>query len=771
MAGDGRALALLTELNEPGVRAGLGVMHAVVDSAFDAMLVADDSGSYVDANPAACALFGASREWLLLRNVRELVGSPLSVGSAWEQFLCDGQADGHFRLLRADGEYRDVDYRATANILPNLHLSVLRDMTERRLAESRFQSLIEKNSDVVLLCHRDASVEYVSPSIATVLGCEPADLLGKSLKDLIHPNDAQALAPAWTSLLSDPSGAVSMQWRARHRDGSWRWLESSVQNLLHDPAVRAILCNFRDITDRKLAHEMAARLAAIIEASDDAITSSDLAGHVISWNQGAARLYGWPGVDVLAGDWKLSIPADLHAFEADVRERVLRGEIVEQYDSRRSCKDGSIVEVAVTVSATRDSAGKISGVAQIGRDLTERRKVELSSRRAEAQLNQAQKMEAVGALAGGVAHDFNNLLSVIMTYSILVLEELEPDDPKRADLQEVCGAAERAAELTRQLLALGRQQVLQSRVLDLTRVVLDMESTLRRVISEDIELSMLAAPTSARIFADASQMEQVIMNLVVNACEAMPRSGKLTIETANVDLNSDSARALDVAPGSYATLAVSDTGSGMDAGMIARIYEPFFTTKETSKRTGLGLSTAFGIVKQSGGHIGVWSEPGQGTTFRVYFPRTDRALDVVAVRAPPKILNGSETILLVEDDAKVRLVVREVLQRHGYQVLDAENGGAALLICDEFPGPIDLLLTDVVMPRMSGRELADHLAPIRPKMCVVYTSGHTEDSLLRHGVRDVSLAFLAKPIIPATLLLKVREVLDARSAESSVRPA
>jgi PAS domain S-box-containing protein len=740
---------------------GLRVMREVVDGALDAMLIADDAGNYVDVNPAACTLFGVPREGLLRRNVGQLTGSQLSVTSAWQQFLRDGRAAGHFRLLRADGEYRDVDYRATANILPNLHLSVLRDMTERQLAEARFQSLIEKNSDVVLLCRRDASVEYVSPSITAVLGHEPAELCGKSLKELIHPNDVQVLAPTWTSLLSNPSGAVSIEWRARHRDGSWRWLESSARNLLQDPAVKAVIFNLRDITERKQAHELAARLAAIIEASDDAITSSNLEGQLVSWNQGAARLYGWPLSEALAGDRASFIPPERRAFEDQVLRRVLRGEVVEQYDSERLRKDGSVVEVALTVSATRDSAGKISGVAQIARDLTERRKAELSSRRTEERLGQAQKMEAVGALAAGVAHDFNNLLSVIMTYTALIMEELKPDDSSLCDLEEVRGAAERAAELTRQLLALGRQQILEPRVLDLTQIVLDMETTLRRVVSEDIELSVHASPPSARICADPSQMQQVIMNLVVNACDAMPRSGKLTIETANVDLDADSAQALEVAPGPYATLAITDTGSGMDSGTVARIYEPFFTTKETSKSTGLGLSTAFGIVRQSHGQIEVRSAPEQGTTFRVYFPRTERELDVVSSNAPPTILNGSETILLVEDDAKVRLVVGTVLRRHGYQVLEAENGREALLICNEFPGPIELLLTDVVMPRMSGRELADRLAPLRPRMCVVYTSGHTEESIVHHGVLETNVAFLAKPILPATLLGKVREVLDA----------
>jgi two-component system cell cycle sensor histidine kinase/response regulator CckA len=742
------------------------LMRAVFDGALDAMLLADDSGGYVDANPAACALFGLGRERLIGRNVREFAESQADVADAWRQFLEAGRAEGHFRLLLSGGVRRDVHYRATANILPSLHLSILRDLTEQQLAESRFQALIEKSSDVVLLCRADSRVEYVSPSITAVLGYQAAELLGTDLKQLIHPSEAHALAPSWASLLTSPSGKISTQWRARHRDGSWRWVESSVRNLLQDPAVRGLICNVRDVSERKQADELAARLAAIVESSDDAILSTNLGGQITSWNAGAERLYCWPASDALAEQLTALIPPELAGFEAGVLERVLRGELVDHYDSRRLRKDGSMVEVAVTVSSTRDATGEISGVAQIARDLTEHRKAELSGRQAEEQLRQAQKMEALGALAGGVAHDFNNLLSIVLTYTILAMEDLEPDSPLCSDLTEVRQAAERATELTHQLLALGRRQVLQSRVLDLSQVVFGMEKTLRRLISEDIELSLLESPTLARVFADPSQLEQIIMNLVVNACEAMPRAGKLTIQTANVELDADTARAFDVAPGPYTTLAISDTGSGMDAGLLARIYEPFFTTKAKSARTGLGLSIVFGIVKQSQGHIGVWSVPGQGTTFRVYFPRPDRALDVASVRAPPASLNGSETVLLVEDEAGVRRATGAILRRHGYEVLDAQNGGEALLICEKSSAPIRLLLTDVVMPHMSGRELADRLAPLRPKMRVLYMSGYIENAIAHHGVVDAGLAFLPKPIVPELLLRKVRQVLDAAPREA-----
>jgi two-component system cell cycle sensor histidine kinase/response regulator CckA len=475
-------------------------------------------------------------------------------------------------------------------------------------------------------------------------------------------------------------------------------------------------------------------------------------------NEAAVQHYGYSGSEFLGMTLEaIRSPEDAERLGTH-KSKLLAG-LVEVGEWRHRTKDGTIIDVDIA-RHTLTFAGRPAAL-EIARDITQRKSLE-------AQLLQAQKMEAVGRLAGGVAHDFNNLLTVILGSAELLLDSLGRNHPEREEAEEIRKAALRAADLTRQLLAFSRQQILAPQVLDLNEVVANMDKMLRRVIREDIDLRTVPSRDLRAVRADRGQLEQVVMNLAANARDAMPTGGKLTIETANVELDEAYARAHATAkPGSYVMLAVSDTGVGMDAETRARLFEPFFTTKPKGKGTGLGLATVYGIVKQSGGYIWVYSEPGRGTTFKIYLPRVeDAAVPSGSTPAAPPSLRGSETILLVEDQEEVRRLTHRVLEARGYTLLVAASGIEALRVAEAHPGPIHLLVTDVIMPAMSGREVGLLLAPARPETKVLYVSGYADESIVHHGVLEPGIAFLQKPFTAEALARKVREVLDTPRASA-----
>jgi PAS domain S-box-containing protein len=506
-------------------------------------------------------------------------------------------------------------------------------------------------------------------------------------------------------------------------------------------------------------------IARVLAHTPDAMVVVDESGTIVIVNPQAELLFGFVRSELEGQPVEKLIPGQLRdahrkhraAFSAAPRPRPMGV----GGDLHAVRKDGSEFPVEVSLSPMKRGA-QTYAVAAI-RDVSERKRNEQALRRAEEQLRQVQRMEAVGKLAGGVAHDFNNLLSVILRYANLLLESVG-DHAVQADIEEIRRAAERAADLTRQLLAFSRKQMLEPKVVSLGAIVLDMERLLRRLLGDDIDLALIVPSSDTKVFADPMQLEVVVMNLAVNARDAMPEGGKLTIETAEVYLDAEYvAHHAGATPGPHVMLAVSDAGAGMDDETRARVFEPFFTTKELGKGTGLGLSTVYGIVRQSCGHVWIHSKPGNGTTFNVYLPVTGRTPEraLAAQDDGAATVGGSETVLLVEDQEQVRTLVHSVLKRHGYHVLEANDAAHALVLSDRYPSKIDLLLTDVVMPQMSGRQLADRLVDRRREMKVLYMSGYTDNSVIRRGVLESDVAFLQKPLTPASLLRKVRKVLDA----------
>ncbi|UCF20552.1 MAG: response regulator [Gemmatimonadota bacterium] len=513
------------------------------------------------------------------------------------------------------------------------------------------------------------------------------------------------------------------------------------------------------------AMEASMLLATAVEQSAEAILITDTNGVIQYVNPSFSRITGYSQEEAV-GETPRLVRSGRHddPFYGQLWQTLLRGDVWSgNFINRR--KDGTLYRQEATISPVRDSSGKIVNFVLAGRDVT--REIEL-----EEQLRQSQKMEAVGQLAGGIAHDFNNLLTAIMGNAELLLANLNEDDPRRGDLDEIRHAGARAARLTRQLLAFSRRQVMEPVILGLNEVVDNVSNLIQRLIGEPIELVTKLDEGLVQVLADPGQIEQVVLNLAVNARDAMPEGGRLLIETANVDLDEEylgtHAR---VTPGSYVMLAISDTGVGMDEETRSRIFEPFFTTKASGKGTGLGLSTVYGIIKQSNGYIWVYSEPGRGTTFKIYLPQFGgkEPVERPGLRdMEGEVAVGGETALLVEDDDGVRAVVRRTLQSSGYTVLEARNAAQAERMAREHDGPIDFLVTDLVMPDMSGRELASRIAAYRPLLRVLYMSGYSDNAVLGEGMLTPEMEFLAKPFSQDKLLQKVRRILETPGSDTTI---
>jgi PAS domain S-box-containing protein len=743
--------------------------RALFAAAATGIAIAEPEGKYVQANAAYCRLVGYTEDELRSLDFAALTHpEDLELNVRLRKEMLAGERDSFLlekRYLKKGGGtvWVRTTVSATRSAVGDITslIAIAEDISERKLAEKALRHSEERLRLITnLVPHgifaKDSAGRHIfaNPALAELAGLPVEQILGKDDFELVADR-AQAEAYRADDLAVIRSGKKTVISEELRTDlsGRTRILQTTkIPFTVAETGETAVLGVCVDVTEQK---RVDARFRRLVDSNVQGVFFWNTTGQITDANDAFLRMVGYQRDDLTAGrvSWAAMTPPELVEQDERVLKELARAGVCEAYEKEFIGADGARVPVLMAPATFEDNPEE--GFCFV-LDLSERRKLE-------QQLLRAQRLESIGTLAGGVAHDFNNILSVVLSFASLILADLKPGDPLRADVSEIVRAGERATDLTRQLLAFSRKQVLQPQVLDLGHVVLGMDKMLRRLLSEAIELSLIVPPSPpGRVLADPGQVEQIVMNLAVNARDAMPEGGRLIIEIADAELDAEYAELHHgVVPGSYVMIAVTDTGIGMDAATRERIFEPFFTTKEVGRGTGLGLSTVFGIVKQSQGHIWVYSEPGHGSSFKVYLPRVEQPADAV-VPAPlePTSLRGSETVLLVEDESQVRTTARAILQRHGYNVLEAQNGGEALLICEQFPATIHLLVTDVVMPRMSGRQVAERLSPMRPGMKVLYVSGYTEDSVIRAGVLDSSIAFLAKPITPNALLRKVREVLD-----------
>jgi len=743
--------------------------------------IADAAGALTDTNPAAARIWGgrahhvgspaeyavykafwpetgerlAAEEWALARTFATgttVVGEHVDI----ERF--DGTR-GH--VLTSSAPIRDEAGAIIGGVVvlfdvSDAHAAVVE--RERLLASLEFERrrlgvLLEKSpAFIATLRGKDHVFELANEAYFTLVGGRP--LLGKPVLEALPEIAGQGFVELLDGVLSsgEPYASSGMAIKLARRPGEPP--EERFVDFVYEPLVEAdgtrsgVFAQGIDVTDATMAQRRIRAQFHGIPVPTYVWQRTREGGEfvLIDYNEAALDLSS----GALAGQMGVSA----RTYYADVPAMIAHIEHCHHHDAPVQVEVERVIGGEARKLSVTYACASPHLVIVHAEDITARATLE-------HQLRQAQKMDAVGRLAGGIAHDFNNLLSVILSYSELAIQDLKAGDPLREDLGEIHKAGKRATELTGQLLAFSRQQVLQPRVMDLGKTLAEMRSMLGRLLGEDVELRVIPSIDLGHVLADPGQIEQVVMNLAVNARDAMPDGGKLTIEASNVSLDATYASAhVGVIAGAYVMLAFTDSGVGMDATTRARIFEPFFSTKPAGKGTGLGLATVFGIVKQSGGHVAVYSEPGHGSAFKIYFPRTDRAPDAEAPAAPA-LLRGTETILLVEDEEQVRTVARTILRRHGYEVLDASNGGEAMLISRDFTREIHLMLTDVVMPRMSGRKLVELLAVERPKMKVLFASGYTDDAIVHHGVLDAGVAFVQKPFTPEALLRKVREVLGS----------
>ena len=733
----------------------------------DAFGAADLTGLILEANQVFLDLVGYTREELLAMSLFELTPEkwhPLEHQMIRDQVLVRGYSDVFQKeYLRKDGGLVPVELRIVLTRDPDDKpvgmWAIVRDITERIEKEERlrqFQHSVESSPDAVFWMNAEGRFPYVNAQACRSLGYSREELMRLHLWDIDADFAREQWAAHWETV--GKAGGAHLERRHRRKDGSLFPVEISSNQVMLNRQKHHVAF-VRDISRRKQTDEDLRFFKHAIDTSPDGVFLMPRDGGFIYVNDQACRSLGYPREELLKMHlWDIDpafTPERWRAHWEDMR--TARSRLIETFHQR---KDGSLFPIEVM--AYRLPFGNEERHLAFVRDISERVKANEARGRLEAQLLQSQKLESVGRLAGGVAHDYNNMLSVILGYSELMRLKMAPDNPFLEELGKIQQAAQRSKNITQQLLAFSRKQVFDPVILDLNELVHRFEDHLSRLIGEDIELQFIPSADTGKIEFDPTQIEQILLNLAVNARDAMPDGGKLTIETSNIVLDEAYCRGhAGFIPGSFVRLSISDNGVGMGAETANQIFEPFFTTKDVGQGTGLGLAMVYGIVKQGGGFINVYSEPGQGTIFKIYLPRTMGEAEAPAATEPPPSSSGSETILLVEDDKMVRGMTEAALKQLGYSVICAGGPEEAIAIFQQAQDAIDLLITDVVMPKMNGRELHVRLKSLCPGLKTLFMSGYTTNVIVHHGVLEKGVHFISKPFSISNLTDKIRETLTA----------
>jgi two-component system, cell cycle sensor histidine kinase and response regulator CckA len=775
----------VTELKNVEIEKGR--LAAIVESSNDAIYSVSLRGDILSWNPGAQRIYEFTPEQIRGRNISVIVSpnrqdefprllETVKAGKAVANFVTTHKTKrgGEVLLSLTISPIKDDSGRVAQAAV------IARDVTENEKAEVVKQKLHAERDELLdrlhlqmesmpiscILSNQQLQFTYWNPAAERTFGYSFKEVQGKGAKDnIVPPTEVSSVEDLIQKLIKgDIKGREATLAKNICKDGRviiCEWYNTP----LHDSEGNflGLMSMAIDVTERQKSEEVRSQLGSIIQQTTDAVIGSDLEGRIFTWNRGAETMLGYHSEEIVGQSTALLVPPDRKEEMEKMRNQASKEENVSNYETVMLKRNGDLVEVSVTVSPIKDSQGKIVGISSISRDISGQKRAQEALKKNEEQMMLSQKMDAIGRLAGGVAHDFNNLLSVIEGNSDFLKACFPPGDAHFEEVEEIQKAVQQGAELTLQLLAFGKKQVSQPQLVNLNELSSEMIKMFKRLIDASIDFSIVQDKDLNSIQSDPGQIQQVILNLVLNARDAMPKGGNLTVITQNIESTASlEVAGLKIPPGSYVLLSVTDTGTGMDAETQKYLFEPFFTTKG-EKGTGLGLATVYGIVNQWNGYICLRSSLGAGTTFSIYFPAVKEAASAAA--KPKKIslvANGSETILVAEDGESVRKIVVRAMENYGYHVLQAANGFEAIKQAWNYKETIHLLLTDTVMPKMNGRELAEELKKTRPKMNILFMSGYPRDVLSQQGRIDSSINLIQKPFSNDELAERIRKLLDQK---------